>query len=74
MPTVEPWQLVVEKTPSYFYDEDVPERIRLLNSGMKLILTVRDPVERIASKLGMIYRRGTTNATVEEILTGENVS
>ena len=69
MPLVTPDQLVVEKTPSYFYSEVAPPRIHALNPGMKLLLTVRDPVERLASKMAMEYTRGNIHGSVESLLT-----
>lgn len=43
-------QLVYEKTPNYLIKDSVPERIaQVLSPGTKLILLVRDPVERSIS-------------------------
>uniref|UniRef100_A0A5S6Q973 Sulfotransfer_1 domain-containing protein n=1 Tax=Trichuris muris TaxID=70415 RepID=A0A5S6Q973_TRIMR len=41
--------MVVEKTPAYFVSSVAPERVRLLDPTMKLILVVRDPVIRTVS-------------------------
>ena len=43
-------QLTVEKSPSYFVTEKAPKRLRSVASGdLKLLLIVRDPVERLIS-------------------------
>lgn len=41
--------VVIEKTPAYFVTESVPERIYAMNSSIKIILIVRDPVTRLIS-------------------------
>ncbi|CDW56489.1 heparan sulfate glucosamine 3 O sulfotransferase [Trichuris trichiura] len=47
--TDQPDIVVVEKTPAYFVSTVAPERVRLLDPSMKLILVVRDPVIRTVS-------------------------
>lgn len=42
-------QITVEKTPAYFTDDYVPERIYRMNNTIKLLLLLRDPVERTIS-------------------------
>lgn len=42
-------QLTIEKTPGYFHSKDAPERIFQFNSTIKLILIVREPVDRAVS-------------------------
>lgn len=42
-------QITVEKTPAYFVEPDVPERIYRMNRTIKLLLLLRDPVERTLS-------------------------
>ena len=49
MPYVSPGQIAVEKSPSYFINEATPERIFLYSRHLKLILIVRDPVQRAIS-------------------------
>lgn len=44
-----PAQITVEKTPAYFADERVPARVRRMNRTVRLLLTVRDPVDRTVS-------------------------
>ena len=44
-----PDQMTIEKTPRYFVEENVPARMKELNKDMKMILIVRNPVDRIIS-------------------------
>ena len=56
MPMVDPekHELAVEKTPSYFNTEAVPDRIHRMNSDILLLLVVRDPVTRLISDYAQI--------------------
>ncbi|XP_007430052.1 heparan sulfate glucosamine 3-O-sulfotransferase 1-like [Python bivittatus] len=49
MPISHHTQITVEKTPGYFFSLEAPERIHAMDSSMKLLLIVRDPVERLVS-------------------------
>ncbi|XP_022257131.1 heparan sulfate glucosamine 3-O-sulfotransferase 1-like isoform X2 [Limulus polyphemus] len=49
MPFSFPEQITIEKSPSYFITDKVPERIHEMNSSIKLLLIVRDPVTRLIS-------------------------
>ena len=49
MPFSNPYQITIEKTPSYFIEDLSPQRVFKLNPKMKLILVLRDPVERAVS-------------------------
>lgn len=49
MPLSPESMVVIEKTPAYFITEYVPERIYAMNSSIKIILIVRDPVTRLIS-------------------------
>ena len=50
MPLANESDIVVEKTPAYFVNPEAPERVmELLGPRVKLILIVRDPVERTVS-------------------------
>lgn len=43
-------QLVtIEKSPAYFVTSEVPERIKTMNSSIKLVLVLRNPVTRLVS-------------------------
>lgn len=41
--------IIIEKTPAYFITDLVPERIYAMDSKIKIILIVRDPVTRLIS-------------------------
>lgn len=49
MPLSYDHQLTAEKSPRYFIQENVPERIHKMSSKLKLMLVVRDPVTRAIS-------------------------
>lgn len=49
MPYSYPDQVTVEKTPAYFVTDLAAERIRVMNSSIKLIVIIRDPVTRLVS-------------------------
>ncbi len=55
MPYSFPDQLTLEKTPAYFIEEKVPERIYKMNKTVKLLLIVRDPTERCISDYTQIH-------------------
>ena len=44
-----PSQITVAKTPYYFVDRMVPPRVKCFNSSIKLILILKDPVQRLIS-------------------------
>ena len=50
MPLSNPGQLTVEKTPNYYRHPHTMQRIRAMNATIKLILVVRDPVDRSVSE------------------------
>src|SRR3954452_566823 len=51
-------KVLVEASPSYLWDPDVPERVRSLLGEPKLIVLLREPVERAWSQYWMKVRRG----------------
>ena len=57
MPLSDEHQTTIEKTPKYFVDERVPQRVYALNPRMKLIVVLRDPVTRAVSE----YVQGQLN-------------
>lgn len=48
-------QITIEKSPSYFVTPEVPERIRAMNSSIKLLVIVREPVTRVVSDYTQIH-------------------
>ena len=49
MPCSSEGQITIEKSPQYFAARFVPERIHVMNSSIKLIMIVRDPIKRAIS-------------------------
>ncbi|XP_068123627.1 heparan sulfate glucosamine 3-O-sulfotransferase 1 [Hyperolius riggenbachi] len=72
MPFSYPHQLTVEKTPAYFTSPKVPERIYNMNSTIKLLLILRDPIERVLSDYTQVYynhlQKNKSYPPVEDLL------
>lgn len=49
MPLSNPNQVTIEKSPAYFITPGVPQRIKAMNSSIKLVLIMRNPVIRLIS-------------------------
>ena len=49
MPKSHQYQITIESSPRYFILPDVPKRVRAMNSSIKLLLIVREPVSRLIS-------------------------
>lgn len=47
-------EITIEKSPAYFVTSEVPERIKAMNSSIKLILILRDPVTRLISDFSQL--------------------
>ncbi|GIY56267.1 heparan sulfate glucosamine 3-O-sulfotransferase 5 [Caerostris darwini] len=71
-------QITVEKSPAYFITPSVPERIRLMNPSVKLLLIVRDPVTRLISDYAQLAsnkaRKERSLASFEELVLGSDGS
>jgi hypothetical protein len=59
-----PGQLVGEKSADYLADEAVPERLARDLPEARLIVQLRDPVQRAYSDYCMFYRRGAVGSDV----------
>ncbi|XP_053556869.1 heparan sulfate glucosamine 3-O-sulfotransferase 1 [Bombina bombina] len=72
MPLSYSHQLTVEKTPAYFTSAKVPERIYNMNSTIRLLLILRDPIERVLSDYTQVYynhkQKNKTYPPVEDLL------
>lgn len=55
MPLARPDQWTVEKTPAYFTSTDAPKRILHMNPSVRLLLIVRDPVDRVLSDYTQVF-------------------
>ena len=49
MPSTNPNEIALEKSPSYFVTPSVPKRIHAMDRNVKLLLIVRDPLTRLIS-------------------------
>ncbi|XP_071489437.1 heparan sulfate glucosamine 3-O-sulfotransferase 6-like [Diadema antillarum] len=58
MPLSAPGQITIEKTPSYFITRIAPEAISQIDKKMKLIVVVRDPVDRALSDFAQSIATG----------------
>ena len=69
-------QITIEKSPSYFVEDGVPQRVYQMNASMKLLLIVRDPIDRAVSDYMQIVAnkvsRNKTYQSFEEMSTHAN--
>ena len=72
LPAVEQNELLVEKTPGYFVTYRAPRLIHTFQPNVKLVLIVRDPIERVVSDYVQISEkqrvRGGRVPTLREAL------
>lgn len=61
-------QVTIEKSPAYFVTESAPSRVLSMNSSIKIIVIVRDPVVRLISD----YAQLAANKRARRIV-GENL-
>ncbi|KOB67062.1 putative Heparan sulfate glucosamine 3-O-sulfotransferase 5, partial [Operophtera brumata] len=66
-------QITIEKSPSYFVTPEVPERVRAMNSSVRLLLIVREPVTRAISDYTQLRSRATPSAPAQLITPGQPV-
>merc|ERR1719474_1417588 len=57
MPAVLPGQICMEKTPGYFHTPGVPKKLWEMNNKTKLILIIRNPVDRLISDYNQFRSR-----------------
>jgi hypothetical protein len=60
-----------EKSPGYLYDPAVPGRVRRLLPDVKLIVLLRDPVDRAFSNFQHERRRGTERRPFDQLVAAE---
>jgi hypothetical protein len=63
---------VGEASATYLFDPRTPERVRRFDPAMKLIVALRDPVDRAYSHYQMEHRWGRETLTFEEALDRED--
>ena len=49
LPLSRPGQITMEKTPRYFFSDNVPKRIKDMRKEIKLLVLLRDPIDRAIS-------------------------
>lgn len=62
-PGLSPGRLAGEISPSYFASQDVPRRVRSFNPDAKILVSLRDPVERAVSNHRHEVRLGSFSGT-----------
>ena len=71
MPHTTQGQITVEKSPSYFIAADVPMRLSMVSRNVKLLLIVRDPIERAISDFTQLdsrrQKKDSSRHTFEEL-------
>merc|ERR1712168_885439 len=74
MPATLDGQLTIEKTPSYFVTRDVPAKIYDMSKSVKLIVVVRDPVNRAISDYTQSSSKRRGMKSFEELAFLNNVT
>jgi hypothetical protein len=59
--TVANEKVIGEKTATYLHTQDAPKRIKGMNQDMKLVCSIRDPVERLISHFTMTTQSSNIN-------------
>jgi hypothetical protein len=67
-PEIQAGQLVGEKSNSYLDTPSAPQRVHRLLPHVRLIVQLRNPVERAYSDYCMLYRRGEVGRDIESYL------
>ena len=74
MPFTTQSQVTMEKSPSYFVIPDVPQRMHTLSPDLKLILIVRNPIDRAISDYCQLHNpeRNSKNLSFEDLVLSNN--
>jgi len=64
-------RIITEKTPSYFYDRDVPKRIKETLPDIKLLFILRNPIDRAYSHYWHNVRLGAEKRSFEKAIDNE---
>lgn len=72
MPLTTKNQITIEKSPSYFVVNEVPLRMYMLSPQLKLLLIVRNPIERLVSDFLQLdskrFKKNGNRYTFEELV------
>lgn len=74
MPESSPDEITIEKSPAYFVTNRVPERIKSMNSSIKLILIMRNPVTRLISDYSQLVANKIDASLKSESIKNESIS
>jgi hypothetical protein len=76
MPQSHPTDIVIEKTPAYFVSPLAPQRVHMFNPHIRLVLIIREPVERTISDYSQVHdnklSRNKTHAAFERLIFNEH--
>lgn len=64
-------EVTIEKSPAYFVTPDVPEKVKAMNSSIKLVLIFRNPVVRLISDFSQIVANRMESSHDEDDLGGD---
>jgi len=67
-----PQQLAGESTPIYMYWDPIPQRLKTYNAKLKLIVLLRDPIERAYSHWNMERARNAENLSFWDAIRNES--
>ena len=67
MPYTHPSEVTIEKTPAYFVREDVPMKIHSVSPSVKLLLIVRNPIDRTVSDFAQLNSKKRLTADARHV-------
>jgi len=67
-PFVKSSKITGEATPNYLYYTDTAKRVYSYNKNMKLIVLLRDPIQRAISQYHMEFNRGKLNQSFKDLV------
>lgn len=71
MPESYSHEVTIEKSPAYFVTPDVPEKVKAMNSSIKLVLIFRNPVVRLISDFSQIVANRMESPDDEDDVGGD---
>ena len=74
IPCTKRGSLTVDVSSSYLTNVNIPKKIYKYNPDMKIVIVLRNPLERLISHYLMLLRNEQTNKTLEELVCTNNKS
>ncbi len=68
MPTSTEHQITIEKSPYYFVSPTTPKRIHEISPKIKIILIVRNPIDRAVSDYNQLTRKRSNRGSFEDFI------